>query len=156
MDIAERLLAIEEIKQLKARYFRLMDQKDWAELADVFAEDAVCDYRGALRDPSDGPAPPDDPYEIDVVGREAIIRFIQAGLTGVRSVHHGHMPEIEIVSADEARGIFAMYDGLNFRQGPLSALDGYGHYYDGFRRVDGRWRIATLRLVRLRVDSVAA
>ena len=36
-----RLLAIEEIKQLKARYFRFLDTKDWAGLTTVFTPDAV-------------------------------------------------------------------------------------------------------------------
>lgn len=156
MDIAERLLAIEEIKQVKARYFRFMDQKNWAGLVDIFTEDAVCDYRGALRDPADGPAPADDPYETDITGRETILRFIEAGLGAVRSIHHGHMPEIEIVSPDEATGIFAMFDGLLFADGPLRALNGYGHYHDTFRKQDGRWRISRLRLVRLRVETVSA
>ena len=34
---------IEQICQLKARYFRTMDQKDWTAYRGVFAEDAVID-----------------------------------------------------------------------------------------------------------------
>ena len=37
----ERYQATEEIKQLKARYFRHMDGKDWDGWQDVFAPDAV-------------------------------------------------------------------------------------------------------------------
>ena len=36
MTATDRLLAIEEIKQLKARYFRCMDQKKWDEFEAVF------------------------------------------------------------------------------------------------------------------------
>src|SRR5262245_37696101 len=39
MDRMAELVEIEEIKQLKARYFRLMDEKRWDEWAEVFAED---------------------------------------------------------------------------------------------------------------------
>ena len=39
MDRIERLEAIEEIRGLKARYFRLMDMKLWDELRDVFCAD---------------------------------------------------------------------------------------------------------------------
>ena len=39
----EDLVQIERIKQLKARYFQLMDQKRWDEWALVFTEDAVID-----------------------------------------------------------------------------------------------------------------
>jgi hypothetical protein len=41
MDDVRRLLAMEEIKQLKARYYRCMDTKDWQGLAKVFAPDAT-------------------------------------------------------------------------------------------------------------------
>ena len=37
MDAIEKLLAIEEIKQTKARYFRFMDTKDRNGLASVFS-----------------------------------------------------------------------------------------------------------------------
>jgi hypothetical protein len=37
----EQLADIEAIKQLKARYFRLMDTRNWAEFGDVFTRDAV-------------------------------------------------------------------------------------------------------------------
>ena len=44
MTESEQLLAVEEIKQLKARYFRCMDTKDWAGFEAVFAPDATVDY----------------------------------------------------------------------------------------------------------------
>jgi hypothetical protein len=37
---------IEAIKRLKARYFRLMDTKDWEGLAEVFADDVEIDMTG--------------------------------------------------------------------------------------------------------------
>ena len=37
----QQLLDIEAIKQLKARYFRLMDQKQWEDWGLVFATDCV-------------------------------------------------------------------------------------------------------------------
>ena len=43
MDPIERLTAIEEIKQLKARYFRCMDMKDWDGQVTVFAPDVEVD-----------------------------------------------------------------------------------------------------------------
>lgn len=46
MDPLEELLAIEEIRKLKARYFRALDAKDWDAFAGVFAPDAVQDLRG--------------------------------------------------------------------------------------------------------------
>ena len=48
MDNATKLLAIEEIKQLKSRYFRSMDTKDWEALRSIFCADATFDARAAL------------------------------------------------------------------------------------------------------------
>ena len=50
MDAIERLDAVEQIKQLKARYFRCMDTKDWDGFAAVFGPDAVMDMSGEMRD----------------------------------------------------------------------------------------------------------
>ena len=38
MDDIARLLAMEDIRQLKARYYRCMDTKDWEGLSKVFAQ----------------------------------------------------------------------------------------------------------------------
>jgi hypothetical protein len=43
LSTAEQLAEIEAIKQLKARYFRLMDTKDWEGFAKVFASDVEVD-----------------------------------------------------------------------------------------------------------------
>lgn len=155
MDDSAKLLAIEEIKQLKARYFRLMDQKDWAAIPAVFAEDVICDFGDAMRDPID-PAPAHTSVAPPLVGRDTVVRFMQTGLAAARSVHHGHMAEITVESDDRASGIFAMFDRLRFSEGPLRALDGYGHYFETYRKIDRQWRIATLKLVRLQVETVAA
>ena len=41
MEPVERLEAIEQIRQLKARYFRSIDTKEWSGLPVAFADDAV-------------------------------------------------------------------------------------------------------------------
>ena len=45
MTELERLTALEEIRKLKARYFRALDTKDWAGLQALFLPDAVLDVR---------------------------------------------------------------------------------------------------------------
>jgi len=71
----------------------------------------------------------------------------------VVTVHHGHMPEIEITSPTTARGIWAMEDMLRWPAGaPMREMHGYGHYHETYEKVDGRWRIKTIQLSRLRVD----
>ena len=138
MDPVARLVAIEDIKQLKARYFRTMDQKRWDEMAQVFTNDARMEAEGYVTE-----------------GRDAIIEFLQNVLNQVRTVHHGHMPEIEVTSATSAQGIWAMFDYVEFpSDGAPQGLKGYGHYEEEYVVEDGAWRIRRLTLTRLRVDPL--
>jgi len=144
MSELQQLLDIEEIKRLKARYFRLMDTKSWDEYALVFAKDAVMEVPEA---------------NVENHGREAIVRGVSTVLEGVRTVHHGHMPEIELTGPDTARGIWAMFDYVEFplaKSGDRVGLNGYGHYHEEYVREDGAWRIRRLRLERLRIDPLGA
>jgi len=121
----QRLLDVEEIQQLKARYFRLMDTKDWAAFGELFTDDAVMDADGYVQE-----------------GRAKILSFLPKVLDGVVTTHHGHMPEITITGPDTATGVWAMFDYLTFPgDGPPRGLRGYGHYHEEYRRVDGAWRI---------------
>ncbi|MQP68298.1 hypothetical protein GE253_23545 [Niveispirillum sp. SYP-B3756] len=148
------LLSIEAIKCVKARYFRAMDTKDWPLLADVFTHDARCDYREAFQSPgATTPAGTDD----DILnGRDMIIAYIRKGLLPLISVHHGHMPEIEILADGTATAIWPMNDLLRFHAGPYREMRGYGHYHETYRQEDGRWRIATLKLTRLLIEMTPA
>jgi uncharacterized protein (TIGR02246 family) len=132
----EALVAIEEIKQLKARYFRLLDTKQWDVWADVFTEDVTMDVGDGLT----------------FTGRDSATSQISGMLAGAVTTHHGHMPEIEITGPDTATGVWAMYDYVHSAE-PAFTLNGYGHYHEQYLRgADGRWRISHLRLTRLRVD----
>jgi hypothetical protein len=136
-DVA-RLIDIEEIRQLKARYFRGLDLKDWAMWADVFTEDAHIEADGY---PFDGP--------------EAIIAAMKVFLDGVRTVHHGFMPEIRISGPNEASGIWAMRDYLLYPgDGPPVGFVGYGHYHEDYVRQSGGWRIHRLILTRIGIDPL--
>lgn len=136
MNLAQ-LIAIEEIKQLKARYFRLHDSKRWKDLLEVFSEDAVLD------------APPD----IHAEGRQNVVDFMERRNGPSLSIHHGHMPEIEVLDDITARGIWAMSDHVERPHGERGrwVQDGYGHYIEEYTKADGQWRIRILRLTRLKV-----
>lgn len=140
---------IEAIKQLKGRYFRFMDAKDWAAYRTVFTEDVVFDVRGGMA------ATPPDPVYTDppIEGADNAVAFIQGGLGSLVSAHQGFMPEITITGPDSATGIWAMTDVLRAGDGaPFRTVRGYGHYHETYRKVGGEWKIATLRLTRLLVD----
>lgn len=141
MDIIVKLDAIESIKRLKALYFFCMDTKNWEKFAEVFAEDCVMDMAGE--------APPGvDPAMMVYRGRDQIIGAISQGLSSFTTVHHGHTPIIDIESDDSASGIWAMEDNFYFPDG--GHMEGYGHYRDQYRKVDGQWRIAATTVTRLR------
>ena len=142
MNDTQKILALEELKALKARYFRCVDTKDWAGFGAVFAADAELDI-------SD-----DAPGQV-VSGREAIVEAARGPLEGCVSVHHGHCPEIELTSDDTATGVWAMEDMLQWDEdaaSPFRSLHGFGHYHETYARIDGRWQIRTLKLSRLRLD----
>jgi SnoaL-like domain len=144
MDATEQLLAIEEIKQLKARYFRCMDTKDWDGYASVFAPDAVLDVSGESTVPDD---------QGIIRGNTTIAEYVRGQVDPVVTVHHGHMPEIEITSDTTANGVWSMEDMLRWPpDAPIDEMHGYGHYVETYEKVDGQWRIATCKLTRLRVD----
>lgn len=140
----ERHLAAARIERLKARYFRCLDTKDWACLETLFTPDAQAVYNV---EGSGDLGTPDDP----VTGPVAIAAFIRRGVEHLVTVHHGHMPEIEITSPTTATGVWAMEDILQ-TPGGENTLQGWGHYHETYERIDGRWLIRTLRLTRLRVD----
>jgi hypothetical protein len=50
-----------------------------------------------------------------------------------------------------------MEDKLRWPPGsPIHTLHGYGHYHETYEKVDGRWRIKTITLTRVRVDTEMA
>lgn len=134
------LVDIEKIRQLKARYFRTMDQKAWDDWEQVFCEDVTIDTT------QDG-----SPI---LHGRKAFREFLPPILENVTTVHHGHTSEIELTGPDTARGIWAMEDMLWWSEEAGGAhLWGTGWYYEKYRRdPDGEWRIFELVLKRARVE----
>ena len=121
---------VEAIKQLKARYFRTMDTKDWVGLRQVFADDVVMDTTA-----SGGGV---------VSGADAFVEFLEQALAGAVTVHHGHMPEITLTSSTTAAGIWALHDHIVWPDG--TRLQGDGHYHETYELTDGAWRITSSTL----------
>ncbi|MFT4519656.1 MAG: ketosteroid isomerase-like protein [Halioglobus sp.] len=133
-DQLQQLIDIESIKALKARYFRGMDTKDWATLASCFTEDLVADFTeapGMLAE-----------------GRDNYVSQISEILKDATTIHHGHMPEIELIDAGTATGLWAMDDIVQL---PDLLLQGWGHYHERYRKESGQWKISHIKLTRLRL-----
>jgi uncharacterized protein (TIGR02246 family) len=127
---------IEAVKQLKARYCRTLDTKDWDAMRQVFTDDVVMDTTG-----SGGGV---------VTGADTFMAFLRDTLGDRVTVHHCHTPEITVTSPSTATGIWAMEDRIQWSDG--RELLGFGHYHETYEKTGGAWRIKTSRLTRLRMD----
>ena len=102
-----------------------------------------------------------DDVEIDVTddapdgrfsGTHAYLAMLEPMLGPATTVHRGGQPEI-VVDGDTATGVWAMDDRIWFPDGGPT-LTGSGWYEETYRRCDdGRWRIATMHLRRIRIMS---
>jgi hypothetical protein len=134
--VALALMEIERIKQLKARYFRLVDAKDWPAWRDCFTDD--------MQSMRDGVAVSDS--------GDAFVSRVASILAGSVTVHHGHMPEIELTGPTAATGIWALVDWVDFPGKPVESWIGYGHYHEEYEKgADGRWRIKQMEIKRIKM-----
>ena len=127
---------IEAIRRLKARYFRLMDTKDWVGMRELFTDDVVIDTSESGGEVARG--------------ADEFMAFLREALGDAVTVHHGHMPEIDVTSETTATGIWALNDIIIWSSG--MRLDGYGHYHETYEKSDGEWRIKSSKLTRLHTD----
>jgi hypothetical protein len=134
----DSLYEIEAIKQLKARYCRYLDTKDWEAWRTIFADDFVSDTSESGGDV--------------IVGADAFVRYTRGhiGKASQPTVHQVHAPEITLTSPTTATGVWALQDVV--RLAPGLNLQGYGHYHETYEKTDGRWYIKSSRLTRLRED----
>jgi hypothetical protein len=139
-DNSYTLLDIEAIKQLKARYCRYLDTKDWAAWRTVFADDFLSDTSEAGGQ--------------KISGADKFVAFTRKniGKPSQQTVHQVHAPEIELTSATTASGIWAINDVVQLL--PVLALNGFGHYHETYEKLGDQWRIKSSKLTRLREDIV--
>lgn len=125
------LVALEEIRRLKYRYLRCVDQKRWEELADTLTPDATTHYGT----PTYGSA-------LSFTGRDEIVEFLRTNLgPGIITVHLAGQPEIT-VDGDTATGTWAFQDTVIATEHRV-VIQGAAFYQDRYRRCpDGEWRIA--------------
>lgn len=138
MSAVDRLLAIEEIKQLSLRYSRCITQKDWECVRGLFTADFVMGGR--------------------TTGPEGFIDVMRYAGTydRVSTVLRAHGAEIEMLSPTTARGIVGA--DFTFYQQPGQSFENSGkevvapgqethtdtYYYHTYEKVNGIWKIKTL------------
>jgi SnoaL-like domain len=122
----QRLIDIEDIEQLRAKYANAVDNRRWNDLRDeVLAVDAELDLPASL---TDGPQATG---RKKIVGRDAIISFIRATLGDEPGGSHAvTIPVIEITSRTTAKASWRL---------------GTATFYDTYVEVDNHWRMKSIR-----------
>lgn len=137
MELTPQLLVeIEKIKRLKYAYLRTLDLKEWSQLANCLTDDVTSSY-------SDG--------KHSFSGKEAVMGFLKESMDDRKIItkHHCHHPEIEFLSATDAKGVWYLTDqvinpGNSSSVPPIPAitLEGTGFYEDVYRKVGAEWKIS--------------
>lgn len=144
MTEIEELIARDAIRTLKARYFRAFDTKDWDTFLNLFTPEATLEFDLAV--PVLGQQTPSARLE----GRKAIGEHVSSPDVMAQTVHHGHTCEIAFTGENEAHGIWAMEDIVDYGH---TLIRGYGHYHETYLRQNGEWRITSVHLTRLRYEQ---
>lgn len=133
----QRLADIEAIKQLKAKYFRCMDGKDWEGFASTMSPNIETSY-------SNG--------KLSFHGPKEVTDFISKSQPKEEiTMHMGHMPEITIDSETTATGRWYLQDSLIFTDGKYkgAGVNGAAFYTDKYEKIDGQWYILSTGYLRV-------
>lgn len=126
------LCQVREIEQLKHRYMRAVDTKDWKLLTSTLAPDVTAVYGKRLT----------------FDNRDELVKVLSRAMDDTKiTVHHLHQPEI-IVEGDTATGTWALMDRV-IRKAERVMLEGAAFYTDEYRRVGGSWLISRTTYERL-------
>jgi hypothetical protein len=133
----ERLVAIEDIRRLKAERDRAVDEREWELYKSMHTPDFVS-YK---------------PGGEDWVGAQMAADEAAAFLRGVISIHHSGSPVITFQSASEAAGHWTLKDHMFWEEdGESYWWKGYGTYDETYVLLDKRWFFKTRLLNRTWVE----
>jgi hypothetical protein len=122
-----RLEAIEDIRQLKARYFHACDNKQPDVVRECFAAGKIELQYGRI-------GSFDDREQMLAVFTELACQ------PHIVEMHHGQNPRIEVLDAENATGVWGLYYYMiDTRRQIVTQLAGF--YDDAYRCIDGQWRI---------------
>ena len=142
-DLVQRLLDIEEIKQLKGRYCLCVATEDWETFETLFTDDLefVTPTDGRVHKP-----------------RSAFMAFHRKNIQDAKlwGVIRCYTPIITITGPDTATGTWAMED-LHIWPGgavPRVGHHGYGHYHEEYVRLPDGWRFRKIKVVFERLEPL--
>ena len=124
----DRQLAIEEIRQTKARYCAAVDDHDWQALRSVFTDDCVIDW----------PLPGHN-----VETADEFVGFLAAAMPElIQTRHHVHNLQVEFTSRTEAVVRWDHENWTWFEDGSRPNIQQWGQYREKYRHTASGWQIA--------------
>lgn len=141
---------VESITRKKAQYCRYLDTKQWDELEGLMLSDAHLSFlntqgevfsSGGIRYRFNSP--------------RDFTRTMRKVFKTAKTSHSVTNPELELVSDQQAKAVWAMRDCIIFPDIagfiPVS-MRGYGHYFETWSKVGEDWFLSDLELRRTIVD----
>jgi hypothetical protein len=120
-----------QIEQVKYRYLRAVDTRDWAALADTLTDDVRAEYGSKV----EGRA-------LTFTNRTDLIGYLSEAMgPGLISEHRVDHPIIEI-SGDEATASWYLQDKILIPEFDVLII-GAAFYADTYRRTSDGWRISS-------------
>jgi bile-acid 7alpha-dehydratase len=119
----------EAVKNVKHAYFRCIDTANLTELTELLHPKVHAKLVGGT-------------YAIEFNDRDDYIEMIANSFNAeFVGMHHGHHPEIEILSETEATGTWYLQDiAIDFRRKVTTT--GSSIYHDKYLKTDGKWQIS--------------
>ena len=118
------LTDLDQVQQLKHRYLRTLDLKQWVEFESLFLAEATGSYAG-----------------LRFGNREELVGYMRANLTpDMITFHQVHHPEIE-VDGDRATARWYLHDKVFVPAFDL-AIEGAAFYEDQLVRTSEGWRFS--------------
>ena len=136
----DRLLALEDIKLLRAKYCRYIDSHQFDRLAGILTEDFLLDMSPTSKVLGTEVKP--------LQGRDTVVAMMNAAFAPLKMLLHiVTIPEIEFQDGEHATGVWRQetYIKENRPDLPGSGL-AYATVFDTYRKEDGRWLIASVRV----------
>ncbi len=141
-DRLQQMFDYKDIIELKARFGRLADAKDWEGFKNVFSADATFDLGAGQI----------------MHGGATYAYAVRDMLEGAISLHRFSMPEITFTGPNEATGIWVLHDYNVWPSDPVTGercgYNGHGREYETYRKIDGAWKITSWRLRYDRLDPL--
>jgi hypothetical protein len=142
----------EDLRRLKARYCRFVDEQRWDSLRGLFTDDCVF-HMGVPADVNRFAVPSWTGLHADSADR--FVELVRDRLSPCLTIHQVHAPDIELVDPDHATGVWTLYDEVRQLQDPdRPSFRGHGRYRETYRRAPRGWLISSVRMERMWMERL--